>query len=93
MRAAIDSYGFGAFIRHSSGHGAGFGTLDHTARPRLHPKSEDVLEPGMVLKLELGIYSEAAGGVRKSEMLAITEEGAEPLTPFQWSLRDVIIAN
>jgi Xaa-Pro dipeptidase len=78
-------------MKHAAGHGAGFGTLDHTARPRLHPKSDDVLEAGMVLKLELGIYLDGAGGIRKSDMVAVTDYGADPLTSFHWSLGDLTL--
>jgi Xaa-Pro aminopeptidase len=67
-RRAIDAHGFGAFIKHPTGHGTGFGALEHTARPRLHPKSTDVIEEGMVLKVEPGIYIEGRGGVRKADI-------------------------
>jgi Xaa-Pro aminopeptidase len=89
-RTPIESYGLGAFIRHSAGHGAGFGTLDHTARPRLHPKSNDVLEPGMVVKLELGVYSDHTG-VRKSDIVAVTETGADPFTRFHWDVSELAL--
>jgi len=89
-RIPIESYGFGALIRHAAGHGAGFGTLDHTARPRLHPKSDDVLEPGMVVKLELGVYSDDAG-VRKSDIVAVTDSGANALTRFHCSFSELAL--
>jgi Xaa-Pro aminopeptidase len=88
-RHIMDSHGFGAAFKHPAGHGAGFGATDHAARPRLHPKSEDVLQPGMVLKLEPGVYLENYGGIRKADMVAITEDGAEVLTPFHWVLGDL----
>jgi Xaa-Pro aminopeptidase len=88
-RDVMESHGFGAAFKHSAGHGAGFAAADHAARPRLHPKSDDVLQPGMVLKLEPGFYLENYGGVRKADMIAITENGAEVLTPFHWALADL----
>jgi Xaa-Pro aminopeptidase len=88
-RDVTESHGFGAAFKHPAGYGAGFGATDHTARPRLHPKSDDVLQAGMVLKLELGIYLENYGGVRTADMVAITENGVEVLTPFHWSLDEL----
>lgn len=92
-RNTVQSYGLGALLKHSTGHGAGFGTLDYTARPRLHPKSDDVLEPGMVLKVDLGLYCDSSGGVRSSDMVAVNDRGADPLTPFHWRVDEVVIEN
>jgi Xaa-Pro aminopeptidase len=90
-RRLFESRGLGAAFRHSTGHGAGFGALDYTARPRLHPKSDDVLEAGMILKIELGVYIEDYGGVRKSDIVTVTDDGAEILTPFHGSVSEVML--
>jgi Xaa-Pro aminopeptidase len=65
------------------GHGVGFAAVDHNAKPRLHPKSNDVLEPGMVFNIEPGIYFKGECGMRHCDMVVVTEFGAEVLTPFQ----------
>jgi len=88
---AISSHGLAGWIKHPLGHGAGFGALDHTARPRLHPKSDDVLEVGMVLKVDTGLYSAEYGGVRNAEMVAVTAGGPELLTDFHRDLRELVI--
>ena len=93
-RAARDSlhaHDLGPAFKHSSGHGVGFGAGDPGARPRLHPKSDDVLQPGMVLKLEPGVYLERFGGIRKADVVAITDGGAEVLTRFHWSLDELVL--
>jgi Xaa-Pro aminopeptidase len=90
-RAAIASHGLAPLIKHPTGHGAGFGALDHTARPRLHPKSADVIEVGMILNLDIGLYSDEYGGVRNADMVAVTEVGPELLTDFHCDLSQVVI--
>lgn len=90
-RSVLEARSLGPAFKHATGHGAGFGALDHTARPRLHPKSDDVLEPGMVLKIEPSIYLEGLGGVRESNMVVVTENGAELLTPFHWSVEETTL--
>ena len=83
-RDVIRRHGFGddAFP-HGAGHGVGFAAIDHTARPRVHPASDDVLEAGMVFNVEPAIYIEGYGGLRHCDMVVVTFGGAEVLTPFQ----------
>ncbi len=47
-REVLKAHGFGARFKHSTGHGVGFVAIVSNAQSRLHPKSDDVLEPGMV---------------------------------------------
>ncbi|MGI8745126.1 MAG: M24 family metallopeptidase [Bryobacteraceae bacterium] len=90
-RQVFESLGLGPAFKHPAGNGAGFGAADHAARPRLHPKSEDILEAGMVLKLEPGVYLGNQGGVRKADMVAVTEDDPLVLTRFHWDLNELVL--
>jgi len=90
-RDVLERHGFAHAFRHPTGHGAGFGTANYAERPRLHPKSEDILKPGMVVKVEPGVYVDGVGGVRHADMVAIGEDGPEVLTPFHWDARELQI--
>ena len=76
---------------HSTGHGVGFGAISAHALPRLHPKSDDILRPGMVFNVEPALYFEGFGGVRHCDMVALTATGCEVLTPFQGAPADLML--
>jgi Xaa-Pro dipeptidase len=61
---------------HHSGHG--LGTSWHE-EPRIVPGSEIVLEAGMVLALEPGVYA-AGEGVRVEQVVLVTDDGCELLS-------------
>ncbi len=82
-REVLAARGLGDAFRHGTGHGVGFAAIDPNARPRIHPASNDVLEPGMVFNVEPAVYLEGWGGLRQCELVAVTDEGVELLTPFQ----------
>jgi Xaa-Pro aminopeptidase len=92
-RAARDvmrAHGFAENFKHPTGHGVGFAAIDHNARPRLHPASEDRLESGMVFNVEPAAYFDGFGGVRHCDMVAVTPRGCEVLTPFHCIPEDLI---
>ena len=76
-RDLITSKGFGEYFGHSLGHGVG---LEVHEGPSLSTKSDTVLEPGMVVTVEPGIYLSGKGGVRIEDDTVITETGNETLS-------------
>lgn len=85
----IREAGLGEFIRHRQGHGIGLGM--HEA-PWLEDGDSTVLEAGMVVSNEPGIYVPGHAGYRISDSMLVTPTGAEPLTTYPRSLDDCTIA-
>ena len=48
--------------------------------PRLGHGEETLLEQGMVLTVEPGVYFEGLGGIRIEDDMVVTSNGAESLT-------------
>jgi Xaa-Pro dipeptidase len=89
-RDVLGARGFGDQFKHATGHGVGFAAIDPNARPRIHPKSEDVLEVGMVFNIEPAIYIDGECGLRHCDVVAVTEGGVEILTPFQSRIEELV---
>ncbi len=66
------------YFTHSTGHGVG---LEIHEPPRLGKKQNEVLQPGMVITVEPGVYLPREFGVRIEDMVLVTPNGHETLTP------------
>src|SRR4029079_7210473 len=84
-RNHISDKGFGAEFGHGLGHGVG---LQIHEAPQFRPESTVLLQPGMVVTVEPGVYLQGWGGVRIEDMVLVTETGAELLTSIPKSLSD-----
>jgi len=65
------------FFVHGLGHGVG---LEIHERPSLSPSSKDVLQAGMVITIEPGLYLPGKGGARWEDMVIVKKEGCEVIT-------------
>ncbi|WP_226667584.1 M24 family metallopeptidase [Metabacillus litoralis] len=84
-RDYIKEQGYGEYFGHSTGHGLG---MEVHEGPALSFKSDTILETGMVVTVEPGIYVAGLGGVRIEDDTVITETGNESLSH---SPKDLII--
>lgn len=67
-RDVISEYGYGNNFIHSTGHSLG---LDIHESPSFSPKDETIIEKGMVMTIEPGIYLEGKFGVRLEDTVSI----------------------
>lgn len=83
-RDIISEAGHGPHFGHGLGHGVG---IEIHEAPRLNPETNAVLEAGMVITIEPGIYVPGQGGVRIEDLIVVTQDGCNVLTRTQKELK------
>ena len=76
-RSALRRRGLAKYFTHSTGHGLG---LEIHEMPRIGRGDETVLQEGMVLTVEPGVYLDGLGGIRIEDDVVVTKTGAVDLT-------------
>lgn len=84
-REVIEKAGYGEYFGHCLGHGVG---MEVHEEPRLAKGNDNLLQPGMVVTIEPGIYIPSYGGIRIEDMVLIHENHIEILTK---SCKDMLI--
>jgi len=83
-RRVLRAYGYDRAFVHSTGHGLG---LEIHEPPRLGKRDKTILQPGMAITIEPGVYLEGFGGIRIEDTVEVTETGCKILTPTSKELR------
>jgi Xaa-Pro aminopeptidase len=86
VRRVLDSYGLGKYFVHSTGHGLG---IEVHEDPRLAAGQKSLLQAGMVVTVEPGVYMEGVGGIRIEDDVAIFKGRTETLTTAPRELLEV----
>lgn len=82
-RDYITEQGFGEFFLHSLGHGIGLEVHESPILRNKAPYKDMVLEEGMAITIEPGIYLAGIGGVRLEDTILITKEAYENITDLK----------
>jgi Xaa-Pro aminopeptidase len=77
-REVLRQAGLDKSFTHSTGHGVG---LEIHESPRVANGQKQILQPGMVITIEPGVYFPGQWGIRIEDMVAVTAQGCEVLTP------------
>jgi Xaa-Pro aminopeptidase len=77
-RKLLQKRGLAKYFTHSTGHGVG---LEIHEAPRVAARQTEILRPGMVITVEPGVYLPGQWGIRIEDMVVVTEQGCEVLSP------------
>lgn len=73
----FSQYDADQYFKHGTGHGIG---LDVHEQPYLNRVDDTILQPGMTVTVEPGLYIDNLGGVRIEQDILVTQDGCEVLT-------------
>ena len=88
VRAYFEDHTLWPYWKHHSGHAIG---LRYHEGPFLDRGDPTVLQAGMVLTVEPGLYVEGLGGFRHSDTVLVTEAGIERITYYPRDLESLTI--
>ncbi len=88
VRKVIEDAGYGPYFTHRTGHGIG---LEIHEAPFVVGNNDEVLQLGMMITIEPGIYLPGKFGVRIEDTVVVEECGGRSLNQSPKGLQDVII--
>jgi Xaa-Pro dipeptidase len=80
--------GLEEYLRHRQGHGIG---LQNHEPPWIEDGDRTILEPGMAVSCEPGVYCPGQGGYRISDSVVVTASGPERLTQYPRDMESIVI--
>jgi Xaa-Pro dipeptidase len=88
VRRYYEEHDLMPYWKHHTGHGIG---LRYHEGSFLDSGNHTVLQPGMVLTVEPGLYVAGLGGFRHSDTVVITEDGMDLITYYPRDLESLTI--
>lgn len=85
-RDVLRTAGLADRFGHGTGHGIG---LEVHEAPRIHRRSDDVLQAGSVVTVEPGVYLPGRGGIRIEDDVVVEDAGSRILTRFSRDLLEL----
>ena len=80
----LEASNFKQYIVHKTGHGLG---MDVHEDPYVMRKNHELIEHGMVITIEPGLYKENHLGIRIEDDVLVTNNSCESLTTFSRELK------